>query len=272
LQDFTPTGVSLYEERNHSQFMKKIIFVLTIVALGSSLLNAQQPPPGLHPYQSPPAPQLTHFDLDFPGGTPSHLVKEIETASGKPLNAIIPPEDENLLIPPLKMRSVTVPDLFTALTFATHKTANVVTGTYIGGDGKASSQYQQVQIAYGFKTEGTPRDESIWYFYNYTPPPPPGQEPKPDRICRFFQLEHILETYKIEDITTAIETGWKMLGAGHDFTPPEISFHKDTKLLIAVGEPEKLHLIDTVLEQLTMGQTLAAKAPAPAKSGEPAKP
>ncbi len=254
--------------------MKRIILILllTLAALSPGLLDAQLPSPGFPPPPSKPLSQLTLFDLDFPGGSPTMLVKAIEKAMGKPLNAIIPPEDEILLIPPLKMRSVTVPELFEALTFATHKTVNVVTGTYFGGiNGQASSQYQQVQIAYGFKTEGTPRDESIWYFYNYTPPPPPGQEPKPNRVCRFFLLGPLLETYKVEDITTAIETGWKMLGAGQDFTPPEISFHKDTKLLIAVGEPEKLKLIDSVLEQLSTAKTLAAKAPAPVKNGEPAK-
>jgi len=252
--------------------MKKLILVLTIATFGTCLLNAQLPGLPARPPSPAPgsvAPGLTHFDLDFNGGPPGELVKAIEKASGKPLNAIIPPEDENLGIPPLKMKSVTVPELFDALAFATQKTANVVTGTYFGGS-QASHQYQQVQIAYGFKTDGTPRDESIWCFYNHTPPLPPDQEP--NRICRFFQLGPYLETYKIEDITTAIETGWKMLGAGHDFTPPEISFHKDTKLLIAVGEPEKLRLIDSVLEQLSAGKTSAAKAPAPVKSGEPAKP
>ena len=252
--------------------MKKIILVLAIAAFGTRLLNAQQPRPGSDPYQSQPAqPQLTHFDLDFPGGSPTMLVKAIEKASGKPLNVIIPPEDENLSMPPLKMRSVTVPELFGALTSASHKMVNVVTGTFIGGNGLPSPQYTRVAFDYGFTTAGTVRDESIWYFYS-SHPPLPGQEFKPDRICRFFQLGPYLETYKIEDVTTAIETGWKMLGAGHDFTPPEISFHKDTKLLIAVGDPEKLELIDSVLKQLSAGKTSAAKTPAPAKSGEPAKP
>jgi len=54
-------------------------------------------------------------------------------------------------------------------------------------------------------------------------------------------------SYKVEDITTAIETGWKMQGA----TPtPKLSFHKDTKLLIGVGEPGQLQMVDEVLRQL----------------------
>ena len=42
-------------------------------------------------------------------------------------------------------------------------------------------------------------------------------------------------------ITTAMETGWKMLG---DKDTPTINYHKDTKLLIAVGEPNRLETID----------------------------
>jgi hypothetical protein len=57
-----------------------------------------------------------------------------------------------------------------------------------------------------------------------------------------------LETYKVEDITTAVQTGWKMLG---DPSPPTLNFHKDTKLLIAVGELERLKLIDSVLAELS---------------------
>ena len=35
-----------------------------------------------------------------------------------------------------------------------------------------------------------------------------------------------------------------------DTAPPQISFHKETKLLIAVGEPDKLEVIDNVLKAL----------------------
>jgi len=39
-----------------------------------------------------------------------------------------------------------------------------------------------------------------------------------------------------------------MLGEGED---PKISFHSDTKLLIAVGDPEKLQTIDAALQALS---------------------
>ena len=85
----------------------------------------------------------------------------------------------------------------------------------------------------------------------------------------------------MDDITTAIQTGWKMLG---DKDTPTISFHKDTKLLIAVGEPGKLETIDAVLralqpapttftaEQLQRYQQPTPAQPAAAKPTQPAKP
>src|SRR5690348_16597387 len=52
---------------------------------------------------------LTKFNLDFRGGTPADLVKAIEKESGNPLNAIIPTEDVNIELPPLKMNNVVTP-------------------------------------------------------------------------------------------------------------------------------------------------------------------
>jgi len=72
----------------------------------------------------------------------------------------------------------------------------------------------------------------------------------------------------VDDITTAIQTGWKMMGyreklAG--FVPgnndaPTISFHPQTKLLIAVGDPAKLETIDAVLQALAAMPPAAPKA------------
>jgi hypothetical protein len=68
------------------------------------------------------------------------------------------------------------------------------------------------------------------------------------RLGEFFSKPYLgPSSYTVEDITTAIQTGWKMLG---ETNMPNVSFHKDTKLLIAFGEEEKLKLIDDVLSQL----------------------
>ena len=63
-----------------------------------------------------PEPALTRFNLDFPGGTPKELVAAIEKAMGRPLNAIVPDELADTKLPALKMNSVDVAQLFSALT------------------------------------------------------------------------------------------------------------------------------------------------------------
>ena len=206
--------------------------------------------------------ELTRFDLDFPGGTPKELVEYIKAESGKPLNAIIPDELANMRLPALKMNAVTAPQLFDALGAASRKTETV---TYQSGFGRPPGA-ELLTTSYGFRTYGTLGDDAIWHFYYDRPNRPnPPQEPK---ACRFYQLGPYLDTYKIEDITTAIETGWIMLG---ETERPVIKFHKDTKLLIAVGEPSKLVLIESVLAQLNQGKPLEGKAretSSAAKSGE----
>jgi hypothetical protein len=184
-----------------------------------------------------PAPALSRFNLDFPGGTPRELVAAIEKAMGRPLNAIVPDELADTKLPALKMTSVDISQLFSALRLASQKTEIVQNPGYGGG-------YSTHQTAYGFRTEGKLSDDSIWYFYAERP----IQPPPPSSVCRFYSLAPYLDRgATVDDITTAIETGWKMLG---ETSPPKISFHKDTKLLIAVGEASKLETIDAVLKAL----------------------
>jgi hypothetical protein len=289
LRDLEVSGVCLYEARQ--QFMKRILINLLLagtfwVPVGSQAQTVA-PPAVVRPGEKPKdatrvtnntsdtKPELNRFDLNFPGGTPADLVAAIQQANDRPLNAIIPDEYADIHIPALRMSKVTVPELFEAVGMASQKIVNNVTGTYFAGNGKESVQYQQTRVAYGFKTVGIPREDSIWYFFNEVPPKPPGghDDNQKGTVCRFFQLAPYLETYNIDDITTALETGWKMLDQG---TIPKLSFHKDTKLLIAVGEPEKLRMIDEVLAQLRSNdgsvRTAEKKETTPAKSGEPKKP
>ena len=206
-------------------------------------------PAGL-PRVPSPDPVLTKFSLDFPGGTPKQLVGAIEKAMGKPLNAIIPAEHADIELPPLKMSNVDVWQLFQALELTSQKTEAYVTGAYNPSNpmaGRFPGSYQQMRTGYGFRTTGERSDDSIWYFYVEKPNLPPLASPIP-KICRFYSLTPYLERgVSVEDITTAIQTGWKMLG---DKEIPAISFHKETKLLIAVGEPAKLETIDAVLQAL----------------------
>ena len=193
---------------------------------------------------------LTRFDLDFPGGTPEQLVRAIEKASGTPVNAIIPPAHAKVKLPPLKLKGVTVPKLFEALGQASVRTKQIAQRS---GHPNAAQQIYQVGESYGFRTAGPgpTSEDSVWFFY-YSDQSPPERPTE----CKFYQLSPYLETYKVEDITTAIQTGWKMLG---ETNPPTISYHKDTKLLIAVGEVNQLLLIDQMLVQLPKQEPTSAQ-------------
>ena len=123
--------------------MRKSTFLATsLLALNLTLVFGQQTPPPATPFPAnafqPPNfspgsrlrpaaedPTLAKFNLDFPGGTPIELVAAIEKATGKPLNAIIPKEDADLQMPPLKMSDVAVPQLFAALKAASQKQITV---------------------------------------------------------------------------------------------------------------------------------------------------
>ena len=204
---------------------------------------------------------LTRFNLDFPGGTPKELVAAIEKAMGRPLNAIIPEELAATRLPALRMNSVDVPQLFQALGAATRKSEAVMSGSYYGGGAYGGfNNYETVQTGCGFRqgSEGKPTDDTIWYFYVQKPTMPPVSSSA--KVCRFYALAPYLDRgLTVDDITTAIKTGWEMMGlsgaanfggAGGESSQPKISFHKDTKLLIAVGEPSKLETIDAVLKAL----------------------
>lgn len=159
----------------------------------------------------------------------------IDKARAKPINAIVPDDCNDIQIPPLKMTDVTVQDLFRALKMASLK---YVLSSYNNGQ-----NYSQSECSYGFETQGATGDNSVWYFKATKP-----MEPLPTKeVCRFYNLESLLEKYKIEDITTAIQSGWEML---HVTKMPQLKFHPETRLLIAVGPEDNLQIIENVLRQL----------------------
>ena len=211
---------------------------------GALPANPELPPP---PYAA-----FSKFDLDFPGGTPEVLVRMISEATGRPLNVIVPEDLALTSIPPIKLRNVTVPQLFAALAQASRKDVARIGGYNSGFPGAAPTPvYQFHTTSYGFFTQGDQNPDSVWYFRAERPPviPDPAPPVRP-KTCRFFQLSPYLEEYKVEDITTAVETAWKMLGRTNE-DQPEMKFHKDTNLLIVVGSEDKVSMIDAVLKSLT---------------------
>jgi hypothetical protein len=176
----------------------------------------------------------------------------IAEATGRPLNVIIPDELAVTSIPSIKLRNVTVPQLFAALAQASRKEVARIGGYNPSMPGGVPNPvYQFHTTSYGFFTQGDQNPDSVWYFRAERPPviPDPAPPVRP-KTCRFFQLGPYLDDYKVEDITTAVETAWKMLGRTNE-DQPEMKFHKDTKLLIVVGSEDKVSMIDAVLKSLT---------------------
>jgi len=211
------------------------------------------------------------FDLEFGGGTPQQLVAAIEKATGEPLNAIIPEQDKDVLLPALRMRQVTVSDLFAAMEQSSRRTEMYVTGTYYSGFAGSQAQYSQQNTSFGFRKVGT-----VWVFSNNKVTPPP------DLVSvktRFYQLEPYLvgnavrPGNTVEDITTAIQTAWKMMENKQvrKNATTELKFHKETGLLIAVGDAVQVQMIDDVLSALRPDLATGLPPAEPRKTNAPAK-
>ena len=223
---------------------------LALTALAPAHAQEAQGPAKAQPEAK--VPKLTLFDLDFPGGTPGELVEAIQRASGRPLNAIIPTEYAKTELPPLKMRQVTTEDLFRAML-----EASVATVRRYNSTNNSESTYG---VEFGFYSQGHVTDDSVWYFKAVGPPTPY----LPPRTVNFFPLTPFLDQgFSVDDITTAIDTGWKMLG-GSDHC--ELSYHKETRLLIVVADVEHTGTVIKALEALRQARPKPTLAPPNNKS------
>jgi hypothetical protein len=262
VKDFRFRGVFLSERSKYrpSKDMRTVIHALAIIAsiLAAQIALGQDTPanvivPGRATPQTattltlgePAQPKPQRFDLDFRGGNPKALVAAIEKATGKPLNAIIQGQEGAVYIPAMKLTNVTVRELFEALSMASME--------------KEVPGNQYSPHHYCFQTTGQGED-AVWCFH--------VAWPQFADVCRYFQLADYLDNFTIEDITTAIQTGWDLLGVQ---SKPRLKYHPETKLLIAVGQPDQLRSIDNVLEQLRIAPPKKAVAaagdkPAPART------
>lgn len=178
---------------------------------------------------------MPRFDINFPGGTPADLVAAIEKASGQQLNVIIPAEYAQLPLPSLRLKNINVSRLFKAFGEATQK-------NYWAGNVVRSSVLNFVT-----KDESV-SPSSIWNFR--------AEGIKPlATATQFYSLAPYLRTdITVDDITTAIRTGWELRGVKE---APTLKFHQETQLLIAVGQPEELAMINDVLNVLN--QTIGVR-------------
>src|SRR5207249_4119608 len=127
-------------------------------------------------------------------------------------------------LPGLQLRSVTTAQVFNAV--------NLVIRTERGRD-----------VVFTSTASSEVGGEAIWTMLYATPP---------GKACKVFYVGDLLQKYKIEDVTTAIQSVWKMQGA-----EGELKFHQDTQLLIAcAAHPPQLNIISEILAELRPGITL----------------
>jgi hypothetical protein len=225
-------------------FALRLTVGLLVFASGAMATEPLPAPAGQKSTQvsTPPAPaKLTRFDLDFPGGTPAELATAISQAMGKHLNLVIPPNLAETKIGPLKLEGVTIPDVFRAVGITSAHQVMVPSGP------SGSYSFKDILIEFENPDTASPVSDSTVWSMNGTMPPTISSP----QVCRYFQLGPYLENYSIEDITTAIQTGWKMA----KIDPlPQLSFHKETQLLIAVGPEANVDQIPDVLSALRLNR------------------
>jgi hypothetical protein len=239
--------------------------VSLLLLLGTSVAAlAQAPTPVLpsQPIRPPgqsapvaPAGDLTRFDLDFRGGTPAELVEALDKALGKEINVIVVDSASKVRLPPVRVRNATVNDVFTAIATASQREVAVPSG----GN---TIQYKLVQCRFT-PTGATITDDTVWSFVsNETDLHEQSLRlSQPKRELAHFQLrDYLSDSVNVEDITTAIRTGWEMIAVKN---PPDLKFHKETGILIAAGDPKLLEQIPLVLQQLARDPSAGSSVPAP---------
>jgi hypothetical protein len=205
---------------------------LSVAAVAAADSAVAVPSAALPPVAPAKPEPLVRFSVKFPGGTPQELRLAIAQASGKPCNLIVAPT-VNTRIPPLELANVTVPELFNALRESSTAIERTAEGNCIR------------VIPCNFHTASAPvTDQSIWYL-SLDEQTALAQSA---RICRFYSLAHYLKDYTIDDITTALVTAWGLDGV----EKPNMTFHKETNLLIVVGNIERHSTISQALMELSM--------------------
>ena len=178
-----------------------------------------------------PVPRQPGFNLTFKGGTPHELAQEMKAAAARhftepelvfPINVVVPKDLEDVPVPPLTMQSVNPETVFNTLNLMWQSEGL----HWVSAGGRA------------------------WVL-----------QTAPDRRkAQAFFVGHLLKKYKIEDITTAVKTTWEFVGI-EGRKKPELKFHKDTEMLIALADGAQLVTVNEVLSQLRMGLETDSKSP-----------
>lgn len=171
------------------------------------------------------------FDLAFPGGTPSALIDAItKSAQQSPikrfhLNVLIPPELNDVRIPPMELRSVDVGSVFQSLNMLSRNGIQWTPNVSRGRGGFVERSASEVWIL-------TRRSD--------------------DRKTQAFYVGNLLKKFKVDDITTAVQTTWELGAKEGGNMKPELKYHKETQLLIVRAYPAQIETMTEVMSQLRL--------------------
>jgi hypothetical protein len=94
-----------------------------------------------------------------------------------------------------------------------------------------------------------PTDNSSWHFQRTNPEPPPPPAPEsPAKQVNIYPLGLECTAEQARNHTAAIEKALEM--AGGKMEPGDLTFHDETKLLLARALPEHLQLINNVVQAI----------------------
>ena len=249
-----------------NQILSRTLLCLFFAAAGSAAIAQPQQPAAAPTAQAPVPPPSgkqkettvpsapLRFDLDFKGGSIRALFDAIGAARGKPVNVYLPREAESISVAPFRVSGVTVTEILDAVSSSG--------GSQIYGNAKERLFHYSLTSA----AESSP-DSAVWTVKveDFSTPT--------ESVCHVYSLSPYLESnLSVDDITTAIRTAWKML----NYTPSTVnlSYHRETKLLIAVAPEEELKAVEQVLAALPKGSSSkkgAALAPTEAPKAPAAK-
>jgi hypothetical protein len=167
------------------------------------------------------------FSVQF-NNTKLEPVMDIIRAQLPDLNIVVPPSLADAPVGPLKLRNINVEGLIRAIEAAT--------------DGRIHGEF----------------DGDAYLSFSAT-----QNVPQPESVCRVLSLQRYLTGKKGDEVKRAIEDLNEVVAMARDhlenarngiqLKAPEFSVHPSTKLLIVVGSPESVAIVEEVVNAVSGG-------------------
>jgi len=243
-----------------------------LLATGLSQAIAQVNPPLLPLRATAPGSASTpakdegpRFDFKFEGVPLAEVIQQArqhyEKKTGNFLNIIVPEHlramTEQEMVT-LDVQQVTAAELFNILGMASERREQRITGYNNPHIPSAVTINTQIfPFRYEFLPVATEGKNPMFVF---KAEPIPDDVPDPRMLAQneaprrpyvqYMQLEPYLDRFAVEDIITAIRTGWQLAGMVNP--EPKVKFHEETKLLIVAGDPQQVEVVTQVLNSLNV--------------------